>query len=53
VLAVSSGMPFILRSPWAVITAITWITRVRLNCKLLPMGIPSGEGSVEANLPPR
>src|ERR1019366_5645005 len=36
VLAVSAGMPFILRSPLAVITAITWITRVRPNCKLIP-----------------
>src|ERR1017187_8722713 len=36
VLAVSTGMPFILGSPLAVITAITWITRVRPNCKLIP-----------------
>ena len=30
-------MPFILRSPLAVITAITWITRVRPNCKRILM----------------
>src|ERR1017187_8119833 len=38
VFAVSSGMPFILRSPWAVITAIPSITRVRGNCKLIVRG---------------
>ena len=43
VLAVSAGMPFIVRSPWAVITAITWITRVGRNCKLIPMGIHMAE----------
>src|SRR5260370_800486 len=35
-------MPFILCSPLAVINAITWITRVRPNCKLIPMGIHLG-----------
>src|SRR5260370_804712 len=54
VLGFSAGMPFILCSPLAVITAITWITRVRPNCKLIPMGIHMGGGSpVEANSAPR
>src|ERR1039458_1246946 len=54
VLAVSSGMPFILRSPWAVTTAILSITRVRKNCKLIPMGIRIGEASAtEASSAPR
>jgi hypothetical protein len=38
-------MPFIVRSPLAVITAITWITRVRPDCKLILVGIRIGEGS--------
>src|ERR1039457_5358894 len=42
--AVSAGMTFILRSPWAVITAIPSITRLRKNCKLIPMGIRRGGG---------
>src|ERR1017187_884499 len=33
VLATSAGMAFILRSPWAVNTAITWITQVRADYK--------------------
>jgi hypothetical protein len=41
--AVSAGMPFIVRSPWAVITAIPSITRLRKNCKLIPMGIRGAE----------
>src|ERR1039458_8111709 len=50
VFAVSSGMPFILRSPWAVITAIPSITRVRRNCKLIVRGIQIGDGAArEAN----
>jgi hypothetical protein len=54
VLAVSAGMPFIVRSPLAVITAIPWITRVRKDCKLILMRAPIGEGSATgANLVPR
>jgi len=54
VLAVSAGMPFIVRSPLAVITAIPWITRVRKDCKLILMRAPIGEGSAtEANSVPR
>src|ERR1019366_4544897 len=50
VLAVSTEMPFIVPSPWAVIAAITWITRVRPDCKLILVGIRIGEGSaMEAN----
>src|ERR1039458_2647767 len=50
VLAVSTGMPFIVRSPLAVITAITWITRVCPDCKLILVGIRIGERSaMEAN----
>src|ERR1035437_7789783 len=54
VLAVSAGLPFILRSPLAVITAIPWITRVRKDCKLILMRAPICEGSsTEANSVPR
>src|ERR1017187_5674527 len=54
VLAVSAGIPFITLSPWAVITAIPWITRVRPDCKLILMGVHIGEGSaVEAIFSPR
>ncbi|MFY9728031.1 MAG: hypothetical protein WAJ87_21230, partial [Bryobacteraceae bacterium] len=46
--AVSAGLPFMVRSPWAVITAIPWITPLRPLCKLIPRGIHLGEGSAMA-----